>query len=350
MSERNTLIKVCIIGASGYTGAELVRLLNNHPNVKIQYLTAETQAGKKLAEVYPHLSHAGLPNLIHHSEVDWQQVDVAFGCLPHGTSQQILAKLPKHVRIIDLSADFRLSDVEEYAAWYGHAHQAIELQKHAVYGLTEHARDAVKKARLVANPGCYPTASQLPLIPLLRIGLIESENIIIDAKSGVTGAGRSTKQNLLFTEVDGGMHAYGIGSHRHTPEIEQGLSEAAGSALRVSFTPHLVPMKRGILATIYVTLKNGATADKLKQTLHTAYDAEPFVDVLTEGQLASTQQVLGTNRCIISVHADRLSGRAIIVSAIDNLVKGASGQAIQNMNVMLGFPETTGLTTVAVFP
>lgn len=350
MAKTNTLIKVCIIGASGYTGAELVRLLHYHPHVELKYLVGDSQAGKPISEVFPHLSGFNLPGLIQANQVDWKEVDIAFGCLPHGTSQQILAGLPDHVRIIDLSADFRLKDIASYAHWYGHAHQAVDLQKEAVYGLTEHARDKVKKARLVANPGCYPTAAQLPLIPLIQAGLIETSDIVIDAKSGVTGAGRSTKQNLLFTEVDAGIYAYGIGNHRHTPEIEQGLSNAAGNPIQVRFTPHLVPMKRGILSTIYVTLKNSATIEKLRQSLEAAYANEPFVEVLPDGHLAATQHVFGSNRCVISIHADRVSGKAILVSAIDNLVKGASGQAVQNMNVMLGLPETTGLLLVAVFP
>jgi N-acetyl-gamma-glutamyl-phosphate reductase len=350
MPKSNALSKIAILGASGYTGAELIRLLHSHPHVEIKYLVAETQAGKKLSEVYPHLGYANLPNLVHVSEVDWQQVDFAFGCLPHGTSQPLLASLPPHVRIIDLSADFRLRNTTEYAHWYGHAHQAVELQKQAIYGLTEHTRDAVKKARLVANPGCYPTASQLPLIPLLEAGLIDCKNIIIDAKSGVTGAGRSLKQNLLFTEVDGGLAAYGIGNHRHTPEIEQGLTDAAKVPVQVTFTPHLIPMKRGILATIYASLTAGKTVDDIRAALAKTYASEPFVDVLNEGEHASTQQVFGTNRCVIAAHKDRVDGRVILVSAIDNLCKGASGQAVQNMNVMLELPETTGLPLVAVFP
>lgn len=350
MTKSNASVRVCILGASGYTGSELIRLLLEHPHVTITHLAAESQAGKKLAEVYPHLSHTGLPDLVHHSEVNWAEVDVVFGCLPHAASQQILGNLPEHLKIIDLSADFRLSNVETYATWYGHAHQAVELQKQAVYGLTELAREQVKSARLVANPGCYPTASQLPLIPLLSAGLIEKSGIIIDAKSGVTGAGRAAKQQFLYTEVDSGIYAYGIGHHRHTPEIEQGLSIAAGSEIQVSFTPHLVPMKRGILATIYVTLADGKTVHDLRQTLEQTYQHEPFVDVLRDGQLASTQQVFGSNRCIISIHPDRVQGRAILVSAIDNLVKGASGQAVQNMNAMMGWDETLGLPKVAVFP
>jgi N-acetyl-gamma-glutamyl-phosphate reductase len=341
--------RIAIIGASGYTGAELIRLLLLHPYAEIKELTGDSQAGKPLGEVYPHLAFSGLPDLVPLSNVNYADIDVVFCCLPHGTTQEVIAGLPKHVKIIDLSADFRLSDIEVYATWYGHAHKAPDLQKEAIYGLTELYRDNIKSARLVANPGCYPTSAQLPLIPLLGQKLINPDSIIIDAKSGVTGAGRSAKQANLFTELNDGMSAYGIGSHRHAPEIEQGLSQSAGSEIIVSFTPHLIPMNRGILSTIYVTLAQGKAVDALKDCLHKTYQDEPFVQV-TKNNPPSTHQVRGTNLCVMGVYADRVPGKAIIVSAIDNLVKGASGQAIQNMNVMCGFPETTALMQTAVFP
>jgi len=252
--------------------------------------------------------------------------------------------------VVDLSADFRLADVETYATWYGHAHRAPELQKEAVYGLTELARDAVARARLVANPGCYPTSAQLPLVPLLEAGKIEGEDIIIDAKSGVTGAGRDAKQQNLFAEVAEGVHAYGIASHRHAPEIEQGLSDAAGRPITVNFTPHLMPMSRGILSSIYVRLADGASADDLRETLAKRYAGEAFVRVLPAGQSPATRHVRGSNHCLIGVFADRVRGRAILVSVIDNLVKGASGQAVQNMNLMAGWAETTGLEQQPMFP
>ena len=342
--------RIAILGASGYTGAELIRFLLNHPDVEIKVLTAESQAGKAMREVYPHLDFAGLPDLIPLSAVDYSAIDIVFCCLPHGTTQQVIAKLPEHVRIIDLSADFRLHDVDTYAQWYGHAHFAPELQKDAIYGLTELARDEIKTARLVANPGCYPTSVQLPLIPLLQAKLVEPDNIIIDAKSGITGAGRAAKQAMLFAEANDGINAYGIGSHRHAPEIEQGLSWAARQPLIVNFTPHLMPMNRGILSTIYVKMMPGKTIADLTHTLTQTYKNEYFVKVASPGILPATQMVRGTNYCLMGVFADRLAHRAIIVSVIDNLVKGASGQAIQNMNVMLGFAETTALTHTAVFP
>jgi len=343
-------IRIAILGASGYSGADLVRLLAFHPAARIVALTGERQAGKSMAEVFPHLAGLTLPRLIKIEEVDWGQVDVAFCALPHGTTQAVVKTIPVTVKVIDISADFRLTDVESYATWYGHAHQAVELQAEAVYGLTEHKRDAVRTARLVANPGCYPTSAQLPLVPLLKAGLIDPDEIIIDSKSGVTGAGREAKQDSLFAEVTEGIHAYGIARHRHAPEIDQELSLAAGRELKVTFTPHLMPMSRGILSTIYVRLENGAAAADLRRVLETAYAGEPFVRVTPEGTAPATRHVRGSNMALIGVFADRIPGRAILVSAIDNLVKGASGQAIQNMNVMLQLPETTALSQIALFP
>mgnify|MGYP000915981714 FL=1 len=343
-------LRIAILGASGYTGAELVRLLSRHPHVQIVALTADRQAGKPASEVFPQLVLADLPNLTKIDEVDWTGVDFVFCCLPHGLTQEVVAKLPAHLRIVDLSADFRLTDLDAYATWYGHAHLAPELQKDAVYGLTELNRDAVRKARLVANPGCYPTAAQLPLIPLIEAGLIVADDIIIDAKSGASGAGRDAKLGSLFAEVADGIHAYGVASHRHAPEIEQGLSEAAGKPIIVNFTPHLMPMSRGILATIYVKLAPGASVDKLRAALADRYRDEYFVKVLPNGTAPATRHVRGSNFVIMSVHADRVPGRAILMAVEDNLVKGASGQAVQNMNVMAGFAEETALEQLPLFP
>jgi len=343
-------VRIAILGASGYTGAELLRLLLRHPAADVRALTAERQAGKTMDEVFPQFGGRGLPRLQKIEELDWADFDLVFCALPHGTTQEVIARLPRSLRVVDLSADFRLSDLDTYAEWYGHAHKAPELQKEAVYGLTEIARESVRGARLVANPGCYPSSSQLPLIPLLLDGLIQPDDIIIDAKSGVTGAGRDAKQQNLYAEVTEGIHAYGVGGHRHAPEIEQGLSLAAGRPIAVNFTPHLMPMSRGILSTIYVKLAPGADVGALRRSLETKYAREPFVRVVPEGVVPATRHVRGTNNCLIGVFPDRLKGRAIIVSAIDNLTKGASGQAVQNMNVMLGLDETIGLDQLALFP
>ncbi len=345
-----TRARIAILGASGYTGAETLRLALRHPGLEIRHLTAERQAGKPVGEVFAHLADHDLPDLVKIADVPFDELDAVVCCLPHGTTQEVVAALPGHLEVVDLSADFRLADTQVYAQTYGRAHAAPHLQAEAVYGLSEHAREAVRAARLVANPGCYPTGPQLALKPLLHARAIEPDAIVIDAKSGVSGAGRAAKESLLFTEVNEGMHAYGIGTHRHLPEIEQGLSEAAGEAVRVSFTPHLVPMSRGILATMYVRLAAGADRGTLEQVLRETYAGEPFVGVRAATRPPSTHEVRGTNLALISVHDDRLHGHAILVAVIDNLVKGAAGQALQNLNLMLGLEETAGLAASAVFP
>lgn len=350
MAEFTTKTRVAILGASGYTGAELLRLLLPHPAVEVTALTAERQAGKPMAEVFPHLARYGLPDLVKIEAVAWDKVDLVFCALPHGTTQEIVAGLPRHLKVVDLSADFRLSDPATYAQWYGHEHRAMDLQKEVAYGLTELNRQGVRKARVVANPGCYPTCSLLPLMPLLLEEMIEPGGIIIDAKSGVSGAGRDAKQQNLFTEVAEGFNAYGVGSHRHVPEIEQELRLAAGRPVTVSFTPHLVPMNRGMMATIYVRMAEGVTADDLREALAKRYAAEPFVGITPSGAAPATRHVRASNHCLIGVFADRTPRGAILVSVIDNLVKGASGQAVQNMNVLLGIGETTGLEQVPMFP
>ncbi|HYD66470.1 N-acetyl-gamma-glutamyl-phosphate reductase [Azospirillum sp.] len=350
MANTTTPIRVGILGASGYTGAELVRMLLRHPNVEICALTAERQAGKPMAEVFPHLGRYGLPGLVKIEEVHWDKLDVVFCALPHGTTQEVVSGIPHGLKVVDLSADFRLTDPAEYAAWYGHEHRAVDLQKEVAYGLTELNRQGVRKARVVANPGCYPTSALLPLMPLLLGELIEPGGIIIDAKSGVSGAGRDAKQANLFSEVSEGFNAYGVGHHRHMPEIEQELRLAAGRPVTVSFTPHLVPMNRGMMSTIYVRMADGANADDLRDALVKQYEGEPFVGVVPAGVAPATRHVRGSNHCLMGVFPDRTPRGAIIVSVIDNLVKGASGQAIQNMNVMLGLGETTGIDQAPMFP
>ena len=343
-------VRVAILGASGYTGAELVRMLAGHPDFRISVLTGDRKAGQPLASVFPHLAMLDLPDLVAIGDVDFAKIDAVFCCLPHGTTQDVIAGLPEHVRVVDLSADFRLTSLDAYAQWYGHEHKAPELQKSAVYGLTEIKRDAIRNARLVANPGCYPTSVQLPLVPLLKAGLIEADDIVIDAKSGTSGAGRAAKEANLYCEVTEGIHAYGIASHRHAPEIEQELALAAGKDLLVSFTPHLMPMSRGMLSTIYLRAANGATADDMRAELARVYKDEPFVGVLPKGAVPATRHVRGSNFCFMNVFDDRRPGRVIITSVIDNLVKGASGQALQNMNLMFALPETTNLAQQPLFP
>ena len=347
--------KIAVLGASGYTGAELVRLLLRHPRVEIALLTADRRAGQEMRAVFPQFSPFDLPKLVAIESIDWTTagIDLAFCALPHGTTQTVIkdlmGKAPK-TKVVDLSADFRLHDNAAYARWYGHDHLAPELQKEAVYGLAEIYKSEIEKARLVANPGCYTTCAQLPLTPLLRAKAIDSGEIVIDAKSGMTGAGRAAKEAMLFSEVSEGFHAYGVGHHRHMAELDQEFSLAAGKEVVVSFTPHLVPMNRGILSTIYVRGTGGKPPAELHAILLKFYGSAQFVHVLPFGETPQTRHVRGSNMTFIGVAKDRPPGRAIIVSALDNLTKGASGQAIQNMNLMLGFPEAEGLEQVALFP
>jgi N-acetyl-gamma-glutamyl-phosphate reductase len=343
-------VSIGILGATGYTGIELLRLVHDHPQARITTMTAERYAGLPIESVFPHLAGRGLPTLTKVGDHDLGSLDVVFGCLPHGTTQDVIRELARGPKVIDLSADFRLRDPALYEQTYGQPHRATDRQRDAVYGLTEHARQAIRVTDLVANPGCYPTTAQLPLRPLLEARLIELDPIVIDAKSGVSGAGRAAKETSLHTEVSEGLHAYGVSTHRHTPEIEQGLADAAGQPVTVAFTPHLVPMNRGILATIYVHLTPGVEAEQLQAELERRYADEPFVRVLPFKSLPATRHVRGTNLCLIAVHPGRLPGRAILLAVTDNLVKGASGQALQNMNLMLGLPETAGLAQAPLFP
>lgn len=343
-------IRIAVLGASGYTGAEIVRILANHPQFHIKVMTADRKAGEQFGSVFPHLITQDLPRLVAIKDADFSDVDAVFCCLPHGTTQEIIKSLPRHLKIVDLSADFRLRDINEYAEWYGHSHRAPELQGEAVYGLTELKRDDIRNARLVANPGCYPTSIQLPLVPLVKAKLIKLTNIIIDAKSGVSGAGRGAKEANLYTEIAEGIHAYGITSHRHVPEIEQGLTDAAESKVTISFTPHLMCMKRGMQSTVYVELASGVTPRDLYEHLKSTYENEEFVKLLHGSNVPCTSHVVGSNYCFMNVYEDRIPGRAIIISVIDNLVKGASGQALQNLNLMMGLPENMGLQYQPLFP
>jgi N-acetyl-gamma-glutamyl-phosphate reductase len=347
--------RIGVLGASGYTGAELVRMLLRHPRAELVLLTAERRAGQEMRTVFPQFSPFRLPTLVGIEGLDWAKADlqVAFCALPHATTQKVIKELlaaAPATKVVDLSADFRLADTAAYAKWYGHEHHAPELQAEAVYGLTEIHRREIRRARLVANPGCYTTCAQLPLIPLIKSKAIDIDEIVVDAKSGMTGAGRAAKEAMLFSEVSEGFNAYGVGHHRHMAELDQEFSLAAGREVIVSFTPHLVPMNRGILSTIYVRGRRGRTPEDLHGILLKAYMKEPFVHVLPFGETPQTRHVRGSNMTFIGVAKDRIPGRAIVISALDNLVKGASGQAIQNMNLVMGWPETMGLEQVALFP
>ena len=338
---------IAILGASGYTGAELVRLIATHPSFRIVALSADRKAGLPMAEVFPFLRHLDLPILQKIDEIDFSKVDLAFCALPHATTQAVVAALPRDLKIVDLSADFRLRDAAAYAQWYGQAHTQPELQAEAVYGLTEFYRNAIAKARLVAGTGCNAAAGQFALRPLIAAGVIDLDRIVIDLKAGVSGAGRSLKENLLHAELSGGTHAYSAGGkHRHLGEFDQEFSLIAGRPVHVQFTPHLLPMNRGILASVYV---DGDPA-QVHATLAAAYVAEPFLKVLPFGVLPSTRDIAGSNFCHLGVVGDRMAGRAVVVSVLDNLTKGSSGQAIQNANLMLGVAETAGLMLAPVFP
>jgi N-acetyl-gamma-glutamyl-phosphate reductase len=347
------LFRIGVLGASGYTGAELLRFLVQHPHVEIACLTAGRNAGQPLASVFPQFLPYNLPDLVSNESLDWAQLklDAVFCALPHGTTQPLVASVrlkSPSTRIIDLSADFRLHAPEAYAHWYGAAHTEPSLLQTSVYGLVEANRAALKDAFLIANPGCYPTASLLPLLPLVKANMLDTGDLVIDAKSGVSGAGREAKVSSLYCEVAEGFHAYGVGHHRHMGELDQELSREAGCAVSPSFTPHLVPMNRGMLATIYAAAH--VSAEQVHAELTRTYQAEPFVHVLSFGQTPQTRHVRGSNHVFIGVVADRRPNRVILISTIDNLVKGASGQAIQNMNLCLGLPETLGLEYAGVLP
>ncbi len=341
------IYNIAILGASGYTGAELVRLIATHPQMRVAALSADRKAGMTMAEVFPFLRHLDLPILTKIEEIDFSKIDLCFCALPHGTTQAVIAALPRNLKIVDLSADFRLRDAAAYAQWYGQPHTQPDLQAEAVYGLTEFYRSEIAAARLVAGTGCNAATGQFALRPLIEAGVIDLDSIVIDLKAGVSGAGRSPKENLLHAELSGGTHTYSAGGkHRHLGEFDQEFSKIAGRPVQVQFTPHLLPMNRGILATVYV---QGDPA-VVHQTLAKAYTDEPFLQVLPFGALPSTRDVAGSNFCHIGVIGDRLPGRAVVVAVLDNLNKGSSGQAMQNANLMLGLDETMGLMLAPIFP
>lgn len=336
--------KVAVVGATGYTGFELLRLLASHGGAEVAALTSETYAGKGIEEVFPALASVIEGPLEKFDLSVCEGADLVFCCLPHRAAMNAVPSLLEAGRrVVDFSADYRLRDSGVYEAWYKTKHVSPERIPEAVYGLPELYREEIRKTRLVANPGCYPTGAILALAPLLRARIVKPESIIVDAKSGVSGAGRKADQALQFGEVNEGFRAYGVGSHRHTPEIEQELSAVLGKAVRISFTPHLAPMTRGILSTIYAESAGAADLAAARAALADAYAREPFVRLMPEGAFPDVTQVTGSNYVDIGLARDARTSRFVIVAAIDNLVKGASGAAVQNMNLMLGLPEAQGL-------
>lgn len=346
------MLKVAICGGSGYTGGELLRILSQHPRVTVTAVTSEKSAGKKVTELFPGLySWANLLFEPIVKEKLLKKADLFFMALPHGASQEAVDYLfRKGKKVVDLSADFRLSDPLIYEEWYKVPHNFRRTLKKATYGLPELHRNEIRKSSLVANPGCYPTGALLGLYPILRSKLIKSDGIVIDSKSGTSGAGRKTSLNFSFCEVNGGFKAYGIAFHRHTPEIEQELSFIAKKDLKVNFTPHLLPINRGILSTMYARLTKKTDTGDLLELYNNTYSNEPFMKVLDENNFPNIHSVKGTNFCEIGLKVDHRTNTVILITAIDNLVKGAAGAAVQNMNLMMGFKETTGLDSLAVFP
>ncbi|MGO1233587.1 MAG: N-acetyl-gamma-glutamyl-phosphate reductase [Marinobacter sp.] len=345
------MIKTGIVGGTGYTGVELLRILAVHPEVEVECITSRSEAGMPVADMYPNLR--GHFDLVF-SEPDpavLAECDLVFFATPHGVAMRMVPELIKAgVRVVDLSADFRIKDLDVWAQWYGMEHETPEWAARAVYGLPEVMRDEIRQAQLVANPGCYPTAVQLGFLPLLEAGLVDSGRLIADAKSGASGAGRQGKIGMLHGEVGESFKAYGASGHRHLPEIRQGLSAAAGKPVGVTFVPHLVPMVRGIEATLYAELTDSADFDRLQVLFEERYKDEPFVDVMPFGSHPETRSVRGANQCRMALHRQEQSNMVIVSSVIDNLVKGAAGQAVQNMNIMFGLDETMGLTAPALLP
>ncbi|HPZ15672.1 MAG TPA: N-acetyl-gamma-glutamyl-phosphate reductase [Sphaerochaeta sp.] len=345
------MITAGVIGATGYAGSQLVALLAAHPEVTITYLASHSYSGRTFGEIYPSLKAiCDLPLCEEEIEVASNLCDVLFLALPHGmASSKVNEEILARCVVIDLGADYRLSDSSVYAAWYKTDHPTTHLLAESVYGLCELHREAIRGARLIANPGCYTTCSILTLAPLVSHGLIDPSSIIIDSASGTSGAGRSEKIDSLFCEVNENYKAYGVATHRHTPEIEQELSRCQGEAVVVQFTPHLVPMNRGILSTCYANLKSGVSEKEIAASYEAFYGDEPFIHLLGSS-LPETRFVRSTNACAIGWRVDNRTGRVIAIGAIDNLVKGAAGQAVQNMNIRFGIDETAGLTTAVASP
>ena len=342
------MVKVGIVGGTGYTGVELLRLLAGHPHVELRAITSRADAGMPVSQMFPSLrGHVDLA-FTHPDQAQLDQCDVVFFATPNGIAmQQTRALLDAGVRVIDLAADFRIKDIAEWEKWYGMSHACPDLVAEAVYGLPEVNRARIKQARLVANPGCYPTAVQLGFIPLLEAGLVDESSLIADAKSGVSGAGRKAEIPALFSEASDNFKAYGVAGHRHLPEIRQGLANVSGKSVGLTFVPHLTPMIRGIHATLYARL--GKDAD-LQALFEQRYANEAFVDVLPAGSMPETRSVRGSNLCRIAVHRPQGGDTVVVLSVIDNLVKGAAGQAVQNMNIMFGLPEAAGIGLIPLLP
>lgn len=345
--------RAALLGASGHAAADLLRIGASHPGLDIVALTSDAHAGRALSSMFPQLAGARLPDLVTLNHVDWRSIDVVFSCLPHGAGQatvkNILAQAPR-TRIIDLSADYRLSDVATYQKWYGSAHAAPQLQQLAAYGLTEHNRDAIRAAPIIAGPGSYPTAALIALVPLVQAGAILIEDIVIDGMAGSTWTGRGAALTSYVPDGAESVSPTAVGGHRHVPEIEQQLTIAARRPVTVSFTPHRVPMTRGVLVTTHVRLGNAENAIELNDILASAYAGEPFVRLASRGELPATGHVRGSNVGLVGAFDDRLPRRAVVIAAIDNLVKGGAGQAIQNFNLAFGWPETTALEALPLFP
>ncbi|MEX2416354.1 MAG: N-acetyl-gamma-glutamyl-phosphate reductase [Paenibacillaceae bacterium] len=348
----NSKLRVAIIGSTGYGGVELIRLLLQHPNVTITSVISSSQAGAPIADGFPHLSEIVVDTLDGIDiELISSKADVVFAATPHGVSSQLVPQLlDAGLKVIDLSGDFRLKSGATYEQWYKQQTAQAELLEQAVYGLAEVKADNVKKATFISNPGCYPTAALLGLIPILGAEWIDPKSIIIDAKSGVSGAGRGLSMSVHYSEVNENFKAYKINKHQHTPEIEQMLSQIAGQEIKVTFTTHLVPMTRGIMCTMYGTLIESINVDNLIDLYKRYYDGRPFVRIRDEGQWPATKEVWGSNYCDIGFAVDERTGRVTIISVIDNLVKGAAGQAIQNLNLMMGWDESEGLRMAPVYP
>ncbi|MBM4284829.1 MAG: N-acetyl-gamma-glutamyl-phosphate reductase [Deltaproteobacteria bacterium] len=344
-------IDVAVVGAAGYTGLELLRLLARHPGVRLTALTSREYQGSPVSRVFPHLAAiVDLPYTPPEPEAVAAQAQVVFTAVPHQTAMELVPRfLDLGVKVVDLSADFRFRDRAAYERWY-QAHSAAHFLAEAVYGLPELHRDAIRTARLVGNPGCYPTCVILGLAPLVREGLVDLNSLIADCKSGVSGAGRGASLTTSYCEVNDGFRAYKVAEHRHTPEMEQELSLLADRPVRLTFTPHLVPMSRGILGTLYANLKRAETEVELYNLYEAFYQDHPFVRLMLPGALPTTLQVRGTNFCDLALRVDRERGRVIVVSVIDNLTRGAAGQAVHNFNLMMGLPETLGLDLAPLTP